>query len=124
MTATVTSGLDRFAAELHYHAYSHQVAFHASPVRHRLLGGAAGPGKTFALIMDHMMACAEFSSQDGPQVHTVILRRTYPKLSSTVITRFREKIQGEFYEILNEPKGMVPGEMGRRLSLAPCSMST
>lgn len=45
MSATVASGLERFAAEFDYQAYPHQLAFHESQARHRLLGGAAGPGK-------------------------------------------------------------------------------
>jgi hypothetical protein len=112
MSATLTSGQERFAAQFKYEAYPHQQAFHESPVRHRLLGGAAGPGKTLALIMDHMMACAEFSHQDAPQVHTLILRRTHPKLASTVITRFREKIPREFYEDYNESKCIVTWRNG------------
>jgi hypothetical protein len=59
-----------------------------------------------------MMACAQFSRQEGPEVHTLILRRTYPKLASTVITRFREKIPREFYEDFNESKGIVTWRNG------------
>lgn len=103
MTASVTSGVERFV----YEAYPQQLAFHASSARHRLLGGAAGPGKTFALIMDHMLNCNQFSKQDAPEVHTLILRRTHPKLRATVITRFREKIPREIYSDYNEQSGIV-----------------
>ncbi len=72
MSIRATSGLERFATDFGYQAYRHQKAFHESPARHRLLGGAAGPGKTFALIMDHMLSCSEFSQQDAPQVHTLL----------------------------------------------------
>ena len=102
MSAVVSSGVERFAVEFDYQAYPHQLAFHESPARHRLLGGAAGPGKTLALIMDHMLACAEFSRQDAAQVHTLLLRRTHPKLAATLITRFREKIPRELYRDFNE----------------------
>jgi len=112
MSATATSGIERFAAEFNYQAYPHQLAFHESPARHRLLGGAAGPGKTLALIMDHMLACAEFSRQDAPEVHTLLLRRTHPKLASTLITRFREKIPRELYEDYNESKCVVTWRNG------------
>ena len=98
MSASVVSGLEQFA----YEAFPHQQAFHASPARHRLLGGAAGPGKTYALIMDHMLNCNRFSLQDAPEVHTLLLRRTHPKLESTVITRFREKIPRELYRSFKE----------------------
>ena len=95
-----------------YKAYPHQKAFHESKCKHRLLGGAAGPGKTLALIEDHMMACAMFNLDEGPQVHTLIVRRTHPKLFDTVITRFREKIPKELYRDFNESKGLVTWHNG------------
>jgi hypothetical protein len=101
--AHVTSGLERWR----YDALPHQLAFHHSTARYRLLGGAAGPGKTLALIMDHMFGCAQFSAQDAPQVHTLLLRRTYPKLRDTVITRFLEKVPREFYREFNKVDGVV-----------------
>ena len=105
MNVETKSGTERFIYE--YHAYDHQKAFHESRLTYRLLGGAAGPGKTLALIEDHMLNCNQFSLQDAPQVHTLILRRTHPKLESTVITRFREKIPKELYREYNEQKHIV-----------------
>lgn len=106
MSALVQSIIHR------YEAYPHQLRFHASPIKHRLLGGAAGPGKTLALIEDHMLHCNRFNVDDAPQVHTLILRRTHPKLSATVITRFREKIPKELYRDFNETKGIVTWHNG------------
>ncbi|PYU18350.1 MAG: hypothetical protein DMG32_26330 [Acidobacteria bacterium] len=100
MSIVVNDSVEQFIYR--YEAYPHQKAFHESPKPHRLLGGAAGPGKTLALIEDHMLYCNRFSPDVGPQVHTLILRRTYPKLASTVITRFREKIPKELYRDFNE----------------------
>lgn len=106
----VIDGVQRF---LHrYEAYPHQKAFHESKARHRLLGGAAGPGKTLALIEDHMGACSRFNAQEGPEVHTLLLRRTFPKLEATVITRFREKIPKELYRDFNEQKSTVTWHNG------------
>lgn len=104
-TAALTSGADTFT--MRYKAYAHQKEFHESKKRFRLLGGAAGPGKTFALIMDHMMVCNKFPLETAPQVHTLLLRRTHPKLEQTVITRFREKIPRELYRDYNESKHVV-----------------
>lgn len=104
----VIDGMQRYL----YEAYPHQKAFHESRARHRLLGGAAGPGKTLALIQDHMGACNQFSVDEGPQVHTLLLRRTFPKLDATVITRFREKIPKELYKDFNETKGLVTWRNG------------
>lgn len=125
MTASVgQTGAERFADDLKegelryvdasgqaatlYSPYSKQEQFHNSPTKHRLLGGAAGPGKTLALIMDHMMGVYEFTDPDeARQVHTLLLRRTNPKLESTLITRFREKIPKELYSDYNETKKIV-----------------
>lgn len=104
----VADGIARYA----YKAYAHQQAFHESPCRHRLLGGAAGPGKTLALLEDHMLACSMFNLDDGPKVHTLLLRRTIPKLEATVITRFREEIPRELYRDYNDTKKIVTWHNG------------
>lgn len=106
----VIDGVERFIHR--YEAYPHQKAFHESRAKHRLLGGAAGPGKTLALIEDHMGSCMRFNAQEGPEVHTLLLRRTYPKLEATVITRFREKIPKELYRDFNEQKSTVTWHNG------------
>lgn len=54
------------------------------------------------LIMDHMIGCQRFSDAEGPQVHTLLLRRTHPKLEATLLTRFREKIPRECYKSFNQ----------------------
>lgn len=96
-----------------YHPYPKQLEFHRTPVKHRLLGGAAGPGKTLAMLFDHMMECYSFTdSAEAKQVHTLLLRRTHPKLESTVITRFREKFPREVYRDYNEQKKIVTWHNG------------
>jgi hypothetical protein len=110
MSIVVNDSAEQFVYR--YEAYPHQKAFHESPKPHRLLGGAAGPGKTLALIEDHMLSCNRFSPDVAPQVHTLILRRTYPKLASTVITRFREKIPKELYRDFNESQHIVTWRNG------------
>lgn len=115
------SGIERFVEDAQkeinldniYSPYPMQQAFHASPCKFNLMGGAAGPGKTLALIMEHMITCNEFSDPaQAIQVHTLLLRRTYPKLESTVITRFREKIPKELYRDYNESKHVVTWHNG------------
>jgi hypothetical protein len=103
VTVETANGVERY----HYNAYPHQKAFHESLAPHRLLGGAAGPGKTLALIEDHMLGCNQFGLDEAKEVHTVIFRRTHPKLEATVITRFREKIPRELYKSFNESKNVV-----------------
>lgn len=109
------SGVERFVEDMqevnldeYYLPYPMQANFHASAAKHRLLGGAAGPGKTLAMIIDHLIAANEFSDpKEAAQVHTLLLRRTHPKLEATLITRFREKIPQELYKDFNETKKVV-----------------
>lgn len=106
------TGIDRFVADQArtvinlndiYVPYPKQGLYHQSSAPYRCLGGAAGPGKTLAIIMDHMITCQEFSDpRQAEQVHTLALRRTNPKLEATLITRFQEKIPRELYAKFNQ----------------------
>lgn len=69
------------------------------------MGGAAGPGKTTAALMELFVACNEFNSSDGPKVQTLALRRTYPKLEKTVLTRARELFPSSLYKRFTEAPG-------------------
>lgn len=102
--------MDRFRFDFSkiYDPYPKQRAFHACAAPYSFLGGAAGPGKTLCEIVEQMVVCNEFSdSLQAKQVHTLLLRRTHPKLEATVITRFREKIPKELYRNYNEAKKVV-----------------
>lgn len=107
--ATVTSGVQRFSRRVqlddYYAPYPFQNSFHSSPKKHRLLGGAAGPGKTIGLIMDHLVACSEFAPSEAQQVKTLLLRRTEKKLRATLLARAEEKIPRELYRTFNKSMG-------------------
>src|SRR5580658_5750052 len=109
MISGIRSGPDRFIVDMaaRYRPYPFQAAFHSSKAQYGFLGGAAGPGKTLAGLMEQFTACNEFSLEDGPQVHTLSLRRTTPMLDATLITRFREVFPKEVYRQFNETKSIV-----------------
>lgn len=105
---SMQTGVERFAEDFRekmlkidfrdrYMPYPKQLAFHKSTAPYRFLGGAAGPGKTACGIVDHMVGCNQFNTADAPHVHTLMLRRTQPKLRATLVTRFEELIPKELY---------------------------
>jgi hypothetical protein len=100
----VTEGFERAALDLRksYSPYPMQRKFHASSSRYRFLGGAAGPGKTTAMLMENLITVNEFNVDDAKQVQTLFLRRTQPMLENTLVTRFREKIDRSLYKKFTE----------------------
>ena len=98
-----------------YRPYAFQAEFHGSSAPYGFLGGAAGPGKTTGSLMELFVSANEFSSGDGPQVHQLALRRTYPQLEATVITRFRELFPKSLYRKFNETKSEVTWKNGATL---------
>ena len=65
---------------INYQPTPKQEAFHASPANEVLFGGAAGGGKTKALIMDAFFRCLTF-----PGTTAAVFRRTYQELEDTDI---------------------------------------
>lgn len=62
-----------------------QKLFHASKADELLFGGAAGGGKSKAVVMDALFRCLKY-----PKTHAYIFRRTYGELEDTVIREARD----------------------------------
>ena len=73
----------QLSVKLNYEPFPKQRQFHASPAKYRLFGGAAGPGKTKALLME-----AVLQAIDHPNVNTLLLRRTFPELEASLLHYF------------------------------------
>jgi phage terminase large subunit len=102
---TVTSGFERLVSDevdLGYEPFPKQKEFHASPAKYRLFGGAAGPGKSKALLME-----AVLQAHEHPGVNTLLLRRTFPELEQSLLLYFRRDIPRELYKSYNESKHVV-----------------
>jgi len=95
---TIRAGVER----LRYEAFSKQRIFHLSLAKYRLFGGAAGPGKTKALLME---AIAQAHDHDG--VNTLLLRRTFPELESSLLQYFRRDVPRHYYKSYSESKHQV-----------------
>jgi terminase large subunit-like protein len=86
----------------HYDPFARQDQFHRSKAKYRLFGGAAGPGKTTALLWE-----AIYRAHDVPGSNSLLLRRTYPELESSLLAYFRRDVPRELYRSYNESKHLV-----------------
>jgi hypothetical protein len=85
-----------------YKAFPRQEEFHKSRAKYRLFGGAAGPGKTKALLWEAIR-----QARDVPGSDSLLLRRTYPELESSLLAYFRRDVPRKFYKTYNESKHVV-----------------
>src|SRR5690348_11317428 len=108
MAASITSGLERWIEDgvarwdAVYQPFPRQRQFHTSPAKYRLFGGAAGPGKSFALLMEAIL-----QAHDVPGVNTLLLRRTFPELEQSLLLYFRRAVPQELYKKFNESNHTV-----------------
>src|SRR5882757_3447838 len=98
-----------------YHPFSRQSDFHKSPAKYRLFGGAAGPGKTKALLWEAMLQANAY-----PGCDTLLLRRTYPELESSLLTYFRRDVPKAFYKSYNQSKRVVTWVNGSTTRFGYC----
>ena len=94
--------LQEFFKTFGYEPFARQLEFHESRAKYRLFGGAAGPGKSKALLYEAIRQAHLF-----PGVDTLLLRRTYPELEQSLITYLRRDVPREQYEKYNDTKHVV-----------------
>ena len=99
----------------HYRPFDRQQQFHDSTAKYRLFGGAAGPGKTKALLWEAVMQAVACPGTD-----TLLLRRTYPELESSLLAYFRRDVPREFYKSYNESKHLVTWTNGSTTRFGYC----
>jgi phage terminase large subunit len=98
-----------------YLPFARQKEFHKSPAKYRLFGGAAGPGKTMALLRE---AIDQANETDG--CDTLLLRRTYPELESSLLAYFRRDVPRKLYRSYNESKHVVTWHNGSTTRFGYC----
>jgi len=98
-----------------YRPFPRQQIFHNSPAKYRLFGGAAGPGKTKALLWE-----AISHALLSPGADTLLLRRTYPELESSLLAYFRRDVPRELYKRYNESKHLVTWNNGATTRFGYC----
>jgi hypothetical protein len=90
-----------------YQPFARQKEFHDSPAKYRLFGGAAGPGKTKALLYETIYQARKYEGVD-----TLLLRRTFPELESSLLTYFRRDVPRDSYLRYNDTKHIVTWSNG------------
>jgi hypothetical protein len=102
-------------AEEAYKAFPRQQQFHDSKAKYRLFGGAAGPGKTTALLWE-----AIYQAERVPHSDSLLLRRTYPELESSLLAYFRRYVPSQLYKRYNESKHIVTWHNGSTTRFGYC----
>ncbi|MHB8413356.1 MAG: hypothetical protein ACYDDI_15620 [Candidatus Acidiferrales bacterium] len=90
-----------------YQPFAKQQEFHSCNAKYRLFGGATGPGKSKALLMEAIVQATAF-----PNVNTLLLRRTFPELEGSLLLYFRRDVPRELYRSFNEAKHTVTWHNG------------
>ncbi|MGB8654070.1 MAG: hypothetical protein WCD23_06090 [Candidatus Acidiferrales bacterium] len=101
---------------LAYRPFDKQRVFHRSPAKYRLFGGAAGPGKSKALLMEAILQAHEHAD-----ANTLLLRRTFPELEQSLLLYFRRDVPRELYHSFQESKHMVTWWNGSTTSFGYCA---
>ena len=101
---------------LAYAPFAKQCDFHKSPAKYRLFGGAAGPGKSMALLME-----AVVQADDNMGSNTLLLRRTFPELEQSLLLYFRKEIPRELYSSFNDSKHVVTWLNGSTTRFGYCA---
>ena len=99
----------------YYRPFPRQQQFHDSTAKYRLFGGAAGPGKTKALLWEAILQALAVAGAD-----TLLLRRTYPELESSLLTYFRRDVPRALYKSYNESKHIVTWTNGSTTRFGYC----
>ena len=99
----------------YYRPFRRQQEFHDSPAKYRLFGGAAGPGKTKALLWE-----AIFQANAVRGADTLLLRRTYPELETSLLAYFRRDVPRDLYRSYNESKRVITWKNGSTTRFGYC----
>ncbi len=99
-----------------YSPFPKQQIFHNSLSKYRLFGGAAGPGKSWALLME----AVDLAANVHAGINTLVLRRTFPELEASIILNFRRLVPPDAYKSYNTQKQIVTWHNGSVTKFGYC----
>ena len=103
---------------IEYEPTKKQRMFHASKADEVLFGGAAGGGKSKAIVMDALFRCLKY-----PKTHAFIFRRTYGELEDTIIKEAKESYPAGLYKY-NGARHEMALENGSVIHFRHCAMQS
>ncbi len=114
MSARARTRTERRISEI-YLPFPRQREFHEAGAKYRLFGGAAGPGKSKALLWEAIRQANRHAGVD-----TLLLRRTFPELESSLLNYFRRDVPRELYRSYNDSKHVVVWPNGSTTRFGYC----
>lgn len=86
-----------------------------NPAKFRLFGGAAGGGKSEAVLFEAIALC-----QEWPGCYGLLLRRTFPELKMSLIMRALERLPKELYKYSSTDHVLTWKPTGSRIQFGHC----
>lgn len=98
-----------------YTAQPKQLSFHFSEADETLYGGAAGGGKSAAILWDAIEFCLAHE-----KVRCAIFRRTYPELEKSIIFEFLKQVNSKLYRYSKQEHRVIFKQTGSVLEFNHC----
>jgi len=103
--------------KIDYEPFPKQDEFHCSTARYRLFGGAAGPGKSTAVLYE---AAAQVMEHPNVPVHGILFRRTFPELESTLIRKAQAELPKKMWKYHSQKRLLVYKPSGGTIKFGYC----
>lgn len=104
-----------YGEKLLYEAQPRQDVFHKNPYQCRMYGGAAGGGKTEAILWEAVFHCLMNKKLKG-----AIFRRNYPEIEKYFIQRAMDKLPKSAYRYNKQKHVMVFTATGSQIEFCQC----